>query len=71
VVLQNWKSRGWNRFCLEAGLGRVAQIIYTHVSQCKRDKITFKKRKRKKKENVALIHNGILFIKKWNFVIRK
>jgi hypothetical protein len=52
-------------------LGRVAQIIYTHVSQCKRDKITFKKRKRKKKENVALIHNRILFIKKWNFVIHK
>jgi hypothetical protein len=52
-------------------LGMVAQIIYTHVSQCKSDKITFKRIKRKKKENVALIHNGILFIKKWNFVIRK
>jgi hypothetical protein len=30
---QSQRTRGWNRFCLEAGrgYGRVAQAIYTHV----------------------------------------
>jgi hypothetical protein len=53
---QNQRTRGWNRFCPEAGRGRgkelgrprqeVAQIMYTHVSKCKNDKI--------KKKNLLL-----------------
>jgi hypothetical protein len=35
---QNWRTRGWNRFCSEVGIG-VAQTMYTHVSKCKNDKI--------------------------------
>jgi hypothetical protein len=35
---QNQRTRGWNRFCLEAW-GEVAQTMYTHVSKCKNDKI--------------------------------
>jgi hypothetical protein len=39
---QNWRRRGWNRFCLEAGVGgggrEVAQTMHTHVSKCKNDK---------------------------------
>jgi hypothetical protein len=40
-LLQNQGTRGQNRFCPEAagGLGGVAQIMYTHVSKCKNDKI--------------------------------
>jgi hypothetical protein len=35
---QNCRTRGWNRFCLE-GWGEGVQIMYTHVSKCKNDKI--------------------------------
>jgi hypothetical protein len=43
-LLQNWRTRGLNRFCLEVGGGGegredVAQIMYIHVSKCKNDKI--------------------------------
>jgi hypothetical protein len=38
----------WNRFCPERWGGRrrrkVAQIMYTHVSKCKNDKITERKK---------------------------
>jgi hypothetical protein len=39
---QNWRTRGWNRFCRKWG-GRVvvvdvAKIMYTHVSKCENDK---------------------------------
>jgi hypothetical protein len=39
---QNWRTRGQNRFCPEAGLveGRwPKQCIFTHVSECKNNKI--------------------------------
>jgi hypothetical protein len=38
---QNWRTRGQNTFCLEAGVGggEVAQIMYTHVSKYKNHKI--------------------------------
>jgi hypothetical protein len=37
---QNWRSRGQNRFCLEAGhCGTVAQTLYMHLSKYKNDKI--------------------------------
>jgi hypothetical protein len=40
---QNWRIRGWNRFCLEAEGGEeVAQTMYTHVSKCKNDAIKSK-----------------------------
>jgi hypothetical protein len=44
---QNQITRRQNRFCPEAlgGGGRrreVAQIMYTHVSKCKNDKMKFK-----------------------------
>jgi hypothetical protein len=40
---QNQRTRGWNRFCLEAGNGGlVAQIMYTHVSKFKNNKIKLK-----------------------------
>jgi hypothetical protein len=45
---QNWRTRGQNRFCPEvvvAGAGGGVQIMYTHVSKCKNDKIKFKKQK--------------------------
>jgi hypothetical protein len=41
--LQNWRTRGWNRVCLEVEgstegrRGEVVQIMYTHVSKCKND----------------------------------
>jgi hypothetical protein len=44
-IQQNQRTRGWSRFCLEAGSGvkrggrEVAQTVYTHVSKCKNDKI--------------------------------
>jgi hypothetical protein len=43
---QNPRTRGRNRFCLEAvGVGReVAQTMYTHVSKCKNDKIKAEKK---------------------------
>jgi hypothetical protein len=40
---QNWRTREQNRFCLERGVGGV-QIMYTHVSICKNDKIKLKKK---------------------------
>jgi hypothetical protein len=41
-LLQNQRTRGQNRFCLEAGAGgEVAQIMYEHVSKCKNDKIKY------------------------------
>jgi hypothetical protein len=40
---QNWRTKGQNRFCPEVGWGKVVQIIYTHVSKYKNDKIKFKK----------------------------
>jgi hypothetical protein len=42
---QNQRSRGQNKFCPQAGGGggKVSQIMYTHVSKCKDDKIKFKK----------------------------
>jgi hypothetical protein len=47
---ENQRTRGWNRFCLEAGwvggMGReVAQTTYTHVSKCKNNKIKAEKKK--------------------------
>jgi hypothetical protein len=38
---QIWRTRGQNTFCPEAGVGggEVAQIMYTHVSKYKNDKI--------------------------------
>jgi hypothetical protein len=42
-LLQNWRTREWNGFCPEAGVGcgkgEVAQIMYTYVSKCKNDKV--------------------------------
>jgi hypothetical protein len=39
-LLQNWRTRGQDRFCPEAdGKGEVAQIMYIHMSICKNDKI--------------------------------
>jgi hypothetical protein len=41
---QNWRTKGWNRFCTEAGGGRggrsgeADQTMYTHVSKHKNDK---------------------------------
>jgi hypothetical protein len=51
---QNWRIRGQNRFCLEARVRgkweeEMAQIMYTHVSRCKNDKIKLKFFKVKKK----------------------
>jgi hypothetical protein len=39
--LQQNQRRGQNRVCPEAGRGvwEVAQIMYTHVSKCKNDKV--------------------------------
>jgi hypothetical protein len=47
---QSWRTKGQNRFCLEmAGAGgRVAQIMYTHVSKCKNDEIRIWQKKRGK-----------------------
>jgi hypothetical protein len=42
---QNQRTRGQNRFCLEV-VG-VAQIMYTHVSTCKSNKIKIFKKERK------------------------
>jgi hypothetical protein len=41
LLQQNQRTRGQNRFCLETGEvgGEMAQIMYTHVSKCKNDKI--------------------------------
>jgi hypothetical protein len=42
---QNWRTRGWNRFCLVVAVGRgrrrgdVNQIMYTQVSKYKNDKM--------------------------------
>jgi hypothetical protein len=39
---QNQRTREWNRFCPEAGVGRrveVAKTMYTHISEYKNDKI--------------------------------
>jgi hypothetical protein len=38
---QSWRTRGQNRFCLEAGeeWEEMAQIMYTHLSKCENDKI--------------------------------
>jgi hypothetical protein len=32
---QNWRTREQNRFCLEAGVGGMAQTMHTIVSKCK------------------------------------
>jgi hypothetical protein len=46
---QNWRTREWNRFCPERGLGwEVAQTVYTNVNKCKTNKI-------KRKEKVELV----------------
>jgi hypothetical protein len=38
------RTRGHNRFCPEVKReGEVAQIMHTHVSKCKNDKIKFLK----------------------------
>jgi hypothetical protein len=34
---QNWRTRGWNRFCQEAGGGEEIQKMYSHVSKCNSD----------------------------------
>jgi hypothetical protein len=47
---QNWGTRGQNRFCLEVGVGEVAQTMYTHLSKCKNDKMK-KERGGKKEES--------------------
>jgi hypothetical protein len=41
---QNWRTRGWNRFCLEVG-SKVAQIMYIPTSKCKNDTIKLKLKK--------------------------
>jgi hypothetical protein len=42
---QNQRIRQQNRFCLKAGVGsEVAQTMYTHVSKCKSDKTTAKRK---------------------------
>jgi hypothetical protein len=33
------EKRGWNQFCPEAGVRGEAQVMYTHVSKCKNNKI--------------------------------
>jgi hypothetical protein len=49
---QNQRTRGRNRFCPEVGVGRgVAQIMYTHVSKCKNDKIKSRKECNQRKTN--------------------
>jgi hypothetical protein len=43
---QNWRTRGQNRFCPDVGfwwVGAVAQIMYTHASKCKNNKIKERK----------------------------
>jgi hypothetical protein len=41
---QNWRTRGWNKFCPEApGRCGERQIMHTHVSKGKNDKIKKKK----------------------------
>jgi hypothetical protein len=44
---ENWRTRRWNRFCLEVGKGvkdgggqggEVAQTMYTHMNKCKNNK---------------------------------
>jgi hypothetical protein len=45
---QNQRTRGWKRFCLEAGRGwegEVTQTVYTHVNKCKNNKIKERKKK--------------------------
>jgi hypothetical protein len=48
---QNWRRRGWNRFCLEAGNWGVggeeelAHTMYIYVSKCKNDKIKGERKK--------------------------
>jgi hypothetical protein len=39
---QNWRTRGLQLW----GVGAVAQIMYTHVSNCKSDKIKLKKKRK-------------------------
>jgi hypothetical protein len=49
---QNWRTREWNRFCLEAGQGEglggrrgeKTQTMYTYVSKCKTAKIKERKK---------------------------
>jgi hypothetical protein len=42
---QNQRTRGQNRFCPGlGGEGKGVQIMYTHVSECKNDKIKIKKK---------------------------
>jgi hypothetical protein len=41
---QNQGRRGQNQFCLEAGVGEVAQIMYTHATKCKNDTIRGEKK---------------------------
>jgi hypothetical protein len=52
---QNPRTRGRNRFCLEAvGVGReVAQTMYTHVSKCKNDKVKGERKKLKRKKRIC------------------
>jgi hypothetical protein len=40
-LLQNQRTGEWNRFCPGGGEGREerAQIMYTHASKCKNDRI--------------------------------
>jgi hypothetical protein len=39
-LLQSQRTRGQNRFCPEVGEAeKVAQIMHTHLSKCKNDKI--------------------------------
>jgi hypothetical protein len=45
---QSRRTRRQNRSCLQVGVGgEVAQIMYTHVSKCKNDKIKLKKKRKK------------------------
>jgi hypothetical protein len=49
---QNWRTRGWNRFCLDwGGIWGVGSgdstAMYTHVSQCKNNKINIERKKEK------------------------
>jgi hypothetical protein len=59
---QNWRTRGQNRFCPEAGLveGRwPKQCIFTHVSECKNNKIL-------KMKKIKIKNKKMLSEKKYN-----
>jgi hypothetical protein len=46
---QNWRTRGWNRFCPEVW-GKVPQTMYTHVSKCKNNGTKKEREREREKE---------------------